>query len=396
MKFRQVYFLEEILPDFIEFGGGKKPTKNELGEYIHSSIEGIVNFWKWFGNSKTIDSKGRPKVFYHQSQTKISEFFKTSGIKRPNYSQAKEGIYFSDDKNVTEAKYKKSDKGQLVSAYLKIENPLDIGTNDSMYFDGTEGQYSKIVVSNFKKSMVGEKEDPEPDIILYTISKKAVNWMSKKGYDGLMGADGEHKEIVVFNPAQIKSTNNSGNFSNSKYIYEMPQPINYLDNEASNIVYKAEKYYDKSNEIDSDVINGITYTLTKDKSHSGIYLIIQNEDDEFIGYIKANPFTGYVRDKDYKKLDNALQIQMTEIISDRQGEGIGTEAYKYLLSKFKYIVSDEQVTDGSINLYKKLSKSYTPKIFLKSEGIKDIDFTKLSDVELDKYGKDMYFVLERK
>lgn len=158
----------------------KETNKNELGEFIHSTLEGIINFWKWFGDLKTIDSKGRPKVFYHQSQTKIHSEFKTKGIKRPSYSQAKEGIYFSDDKNVTEAKYKKNDKGQLVSAYLKIENPLDLGSNDAMYFNGDKVQYAKIVTSNFKKSMAGEKEDAEPDIIIYTISKKAVNWLSKK------------------------------------------------------------------------------------------------------------------------------------------------------------------------------------------------------------------------
>lgn len=180
MKFRQVYFMEDSLPDFVEVSGKNRPTKNELGDFISSTIEGVISFWKWFGDSKTVDSKGRPKVFYHQSQTKITEFFKTKGIKRPTYSQAKEGIYFSDDKNVTEAKYKKNDKGQLVSAYLKIENPLDMGSNDSMYFDGNKVQYAKIVTANFKKSMAGEKEDAEPDIIIYTISKKAVNWLSKK------------------------------------------------------------------------------------------------------------------------------------------------------------------------------------------------------------------------
>lgn len=388
MKFRQVYFMEDSLPDFVEVSGKKHPTKNELGDFISSTIEGIISFWKWFGDSKTVDSKGRPKVFYHQSQTKIAEFFKTKGIKRPTYSQAKEGIYFSDDKNVTEAKYKKNDKGQLVSAYLKIENPLDIGSNDAMYFDGNKVQYAKIVTSNFKKSMAGEKEDAEPDIILYTISKKAVNWLSKKGYDGLMGADGEHKEIVVFNPAQIKATNNSGNFSNTKYIYEMPSLISY-SNDDEDIVKKTEKYYNDSIEIDYDTKSRITYTLCKDKSHHGIYLIIQDEDDEFIGYIKANPFY---------KLQNAIQIQMTEIVDGRQGERIGTNAYTYLLSKYNYIVSDEQLTDGSVNLYHKLSEKFTPKIYVKDEGLVNSDFTKWTEEDIKKYDyrEDVYFVLERK
>jgi hypothetical protein len=236
--------------------------------------------------------------------------------------------------------------------------------------------------------MAGEKEEAEPDIILYTISKKSTNWLSKKGYDGLMGADGEHKEIVVFNPAQIKATNNSGNFSNTKYIYEMPQYTGFT-NDDSEVVSKAEKFYDRSEEIDYDTFRRITYTLMKDKEHHGIYLIIQDEDDEFIGYIKANPFY---------KLKNAIQIQMTEIVDSRQQEGIGTHAYEYLLTNYDYIVSDEQLTDGSTELYRKLAKKYSAKIWSKDEGLLDIDFSNLSNEQIKKYDdrKDVYFVLSKK
>lgn len=231
MRFGQFYLLENEIPEYIMVDGVKRSTKNDNGEYIHSSLEGIINFWKWFGSSKMVDPKGRPRVFYHQSQTKITEYFKIKGVKRPSYSQAKEGIYFADDPEMTETKYKKSDKGQLVSAYLKIENPLDLGSKDAMYFNGDKVSYGKIVTDNFKRSMKGETEISEPDIILYTISKKALNWLSKNGYDGLIGGEMSHEEYVVFNPNQIKSTTNSGNFSNTKYIYEMPKLINNLENE---------------------------------------------------------------------------------------------------------------------------------------------------------------------
>lgn len=172
------------------------------------------------------------------------------------------------------------------------------------------------------------------------------------------------------------------------YLKEMPQYTGFT-NDDSEVVSKAEKYYNRSNEIDYDTFKRITYTLMKDKEHHGTYLIIQDENDEFIGYIKANPFY---------KLKNALQIQMTEIIDSRQSEGIGTDAYTYLLSKFDYIVSDEQLTDGSVNLYHKLSKKFTPKIYTKDEGLVDSDFTKWSEDEIKKYDyrNDVYFVLERK
>lgn len=225
MRFRQVYFSESAeLSDFVDVGGKKKPTKNELGKFIHTTIEGVENFWKWFGESKTVNSKGQPKVFYHQSQSEVKEMFKVKGdkgFKRPNYSQSNMGIYFGDDEDIIKEKYNKSEKGQLVAAYLKIENPLDLDDKDAMYFDGRKVHYAKVVTSNFKKSMSGEKEDAEPDIILYTISPKAKKWLDKNNYDGIYGGEpGGGEEYIVFSSKQIKSVNNSGNFSLSQYIYE--------------------------------------------------------------------------------------------------------------------------------------------------------------------------------
>jgi hypothetical protein len=49
---------------------------------------------------------------------------------------------------------------------------------------------------------------------------------------------------------------------------------------------------------------------------------------------------------------------MTEIISSEQNQGIASEAYKFLLCKFDYIMSDEQLTYGSVSLYKKLGKTF--------------------------------------
>lgn len=49
---------------WIEINGQQKPTVNHHGRPIHSTLEGIQNFWKWFGDSKTIDPHGRPIVFY--------------------------------------------------------------------------------------------------------------------------------------------------------------------------------------------------------------------------------------------------------------------------------------------------------------------------------------------
>lgn len=174
----------------------------------------------------------------------------------------------------------------------------------------------------------------------------------------------------------------------SFYLSEMPQYTGFA-NDDSEVISKAEKYYNRAEEIDSIVKHGDTYTLMKDTEHHGIYLIIQDKDDEFIGYVKANPFY---------KLQKAIQIQMTEIIDSQQQQGIGTTAYEYLLTHYNYIVSDTDLTDGSVELYRKLAKKYSGKIYQKDDGLLDIDFTNWTDEQIKKYDdkKDVYFVLTKK
>ena len=47
-------------PKTIDVDGVQRPTENSLGQPIHSTDEGIRNFWEWFGDSKVVDEQGRP------------------------------------------------------------------------------------------------------------------------------------------------------------------------------------------------------------------------------------------------------------------------------------------------------------------------------------------------
>ena len=121
-------------------------------------------------------------------------------------------------------------------------------------------------------------------------------------------------------------------------------------------------------------------------------LLITNEDDEFIGYVYMGP--SYT-------IKNSVIIQTTEIISDRQGEGLATTAYKFLLDTFDHIISDEQLTDGSVGLYKKLGRKYKKQILIKGNSTKkdellDVDFE--DDEAMKPYDnrQDVRFVLSKK
>lgn len=88
---------EFTLDDFVEFGGKKFPTKNSLGKLIYPTEEGILNFWKWFDNSKVVDNQGRPLVVYHGTGADISAFDKKdlSGVNSRHFLDF--GIHFSVD-----------------------------------------------------------------------------------------------------------------------------------------------------------------------------------------------------------------------------------------------------------------------------------------------------------
>lgn len=53
----------------IDVDGVQLPAMNSNGRPIHPTVEGVRNFWRWFGDSKVVDEQGRPLVVYHGTQT---------------------------------------------------------------------------------------------------------------------------------------------------------------------------------------------------------------------------------------------------------------------------------------------------------------------------------------
>lgn len=51
--------------ELIDVDGNLRQTRNSEGALIHSTEEGVRNFWRWFGDSTVIDFDGRPLVVFH-------------------------------------------------------------------------------------------------------------------------------------------------------------------------------------------------------------------------------------------------------------------------------------------------------------------------------------------
>jgi hypothetical protein len=144
-----------ILTDYINIEDKKYSTKNSNGEYISKDMESIINFYKWFGNSKTVDSQKRPIIYYHVSNSKFNEFIPS------RFGKMGSGIYFTSIYNDIKI-HNKSGGSVIYECYLKIENPLEIenpfskrnDNNDGIFaFKGKSGEEIKVYESTQIKSI---------------------------------------------------------------------------------------------------------------------------------------------------------------------------------------------------------------------------------------------------
>lgn len=159
--------------------------------------------------SKAVDGNGEPTIHYHGSATYDEkrgavknefnnfDFYKPKifGKHRGLSDVENVGMFFSSDPRIA-AEYGTGEIEDNYSAFLNIKNPIDL-INKAL----KEG-----------KDIDGEN----------LVSELAVKYF-KEGYDGVIGTEVNHGGVnyVVFNPNQIKSIYNKGDFAtDSDNIYE--------------------------------------------------------------------------------------------------------------------------------------------------------------------------------
>lgn len=153
-------------------------------------------FKKWFGDSKIVDEKGQPLVVYHGSATGKIEEFNTKGPGR-FYGP---GAYFAFDAEDAAHYARNAERRNrgiaqtIYPVYLSIKNPmpLDIAMQRKILDRKTKDK-------NWLKTIIPELK---------------IKIMEAK-YDGFILKDGDGKLVsaVAFNPEQIKSVFNKGNFN---------------------------------------------------------------------------------------------------------------------------------------------------------------------------------------
>ena len=98
-------------------------------EKINESADNLNDaFWKWFGNSKVVDSQGNPLVVYHGTDKNFETFKLTKHKHDAGYYGA--GFYFAN--TPSEASYYGNN---IMPCYLKIEKPFTIENNSTLAED---------------------------------------------------------------------------------------------------------------------------------------------------------------------------------------------------------------------------------------------------------------------
>lgn len=190
--------------------GSGRPTTDSRGKTIHPTAEGQRNFWRWFGDSKVVDEQGRPLVVYHGTTRDVSEFKRTSALG---------GFYFSADSMYSSMYAGQEDGANMIPAYLSMSNPLVI--NGRGFDAQSAGAFKRMVYAALRA--VSPRFKDYSDAVNWmesnkasstSLSKEEIDWLKSIGFDGII--NNRMNEIVVFDPAQIKSAiGNAGTFDGS-------------------------------------------------------------------------------------------------------------------------------------------------------------------------------------
>lgn len=114
------------------------------------------------------------------------------------------GAYFTPIKNIADY-YAKESGGQVTTAFLNVRNPLEIYTDSSNREHPVVAALVSLGMNPEKASAFVEREEEKYGYI----GSQLKNLAQSKGYDGIYQYfNGNLREIVIWNKAQVKPINN--------------------------------------------------------------------------------------------------------------------------------------------------------------------------------------------
>lgn len=161
----------------------------EGGYFMNNTVR------KWFRDSKIVDEKNNPMVLYHGTKNFFQEFDKDK-IGSSNKGFLGKGFYFTKFRRKAEV------YGDLIHAYLRIENPFIINGKLDKNTVNIINEVSDTCA--FKEGMdytdvYNELSYAVPE--LPEIAELITLGLQGYGYDGIIY--GNFEEVVCFEPDQI-------------------------------------------------------------------------------------------------------------------------------------------------------------------------------------------------
>lgn len=250
--------------DTIKINGKERSVYNSRGERIAKSTKALKAFYKWFGDSKAVDELGRPKVLYHGTPRAGFLAFDKAFI-GDRVPWTKQGFWFTDDistaatfagtdKIVTREDAESTSAGTvdpsagIYQVYLKMEKPL---IEDYQGSNWTGEMNRSYVIRDMDSDLQEELRNPDGSYITFDTAEEAYEYLDKNpgingfvvrggsnlflstdelaaqakdnefdgciiknviDYGGRYPGNEESDVYVVFEPEQIKSTDNYGAF----------------------------------------------------------------------------------------------------------------------------------------------------------------------------------------
>jgi hypothetical protein len=189
-----------------------------LNEQNNVEINLNDDFWKWFGNSKVVDENGNPMIYFHGTANNFNEFMVSDrGAIWFSPSDIFANIFADWASNPEKNKHPK-----ILNVFIKSENPFDYENSNHIedlilklanfrFLNKKNGDVRTI--NDFINILNSYKDDFKSGI--WTVYEKIMNidTFIKLGYDGVYMLEFNKKNIAIFKPNQIKSTNNDGTWN---------------------------------------------------------------------------------------------------------------------------------------------------------------------------------------
>ena len=146
------------------------------------------NFYKWFGESKIVDTNNQPMIMYHKSRCKeLFNEFRLENIEKNPYN-VDYGVFFVNAHYSNNISY--IGDGLEYYVFLKMLNPF--------YIYDFNGQ---------PHDMLGQT------LVFIDVSKPYCEDLKSKGFDGIIIKSSHYDQYVAFESNQIKSVNNNGEYN---------------------------------------------------------------------------------------------------------------------------------------------------------------------------------------